>query len=92
MEDMLLSKEYGAAGLCGSIGWAQKVGEEESAPHFGAKRQLCARLSKLVPLVAFNEHLRGLTKLKYKLRRWRVPHGGVEPSAWLQAVRNPSRG
>jgi hypothetical protein len=40
----------------------------------------------------FNEHLRGLNKFKYKLFRSRVPHGDVDPAAWLRAVRGAVRG
>jgi hypothetical protein len=86
MEDLLLSKKYGAAGFCGSIAWAQRCSESESAAHNDAKIALYRRLSRLMPHVAFREHLRGAAKLKYKLQRWRVPHGDVEPSSWLRQV------
>jgi predicted O-methyltransferase YrrM len=88
MEDVLLSRHFGVAGLCGSIGWAQYCSEVQAAlPCRTDKTALYRRLSRLVPYVAFDQKVRGFRKQGYKFQRWRVPHAEVDPSRWLALVR-----
>ena len=93
-EDVLLSGDFGPAGLCGSIGWGQYCLDRGSDPVYQRhKTFLYCRLSRLIPLVAFTQNLQGLRKMRYKLLRWRVPHGGMNSSQFLTrvAAHSPSR-
>ncbi|MDA1259855.1 MAG: class I SAM-dependent methyltransferase [Planctomycetota bacterium] len=73
----------GPAGVCGSIGWAQRV-EESAAPRYAAQRQrLKRRLERLIPYTHGAEP-KLLGKLRYKLQRARVPHGDLDPQVWLE--------
>ncbi len=86
-EDILLSPHFGAAGLCGSIGWSQFIKNAQvSANARALKLSLYTRLSRLLPYVVFDRQPRGAAKIAYKVLRWRVPHGDVDPSDWLRQV------
>lgn len=87
MEQVLLSQHFGPVGLCGSIGWAQFCADETLARRYrDHKMGLHQRLGRLLPYVAFGRKAKG-QKRRYKLQRWRVPHGEVDPAQWLQGVR-----
>ena len=86
-EEILGSAHFGAAGLVGSIGWAQywqnpdkELSEEKS------KKVLRKKLSRLIPFVTDSRQLTGIRKLTYKLFRSAVPHGEVDPAEWLGQV------
>lgn len=86
-EDLLLSAHVGAAGVCGSIGWARYHHDpHESARYRERKLKLYRLLSSLVPLVAFNRTPTGLGKWRYRLARSFVPRRRVDPEAWLEQV------
>ena len=85
VEDLLASDDFGPAGLCGSIGWAQyrpKDGARWRAPREALRR----RAARLIPLVQRGRELRGLAKLRYKISRALVPHAAPDPAAWVRAV------
>lgn len=87
-EQVLLSRHYGATGLCGSIAWAQyRTDPQASRDYEPHKLRLYRRLSRLVPYVAFDRPLNTLAKRWYKLLRSRVPHPAIEPIEWLRQVR-----
>lgn len=87
LEMVLRSPHFGRSGFCGSIAWAQFHADAREAERFaGKKRSLAAKLERLIPYVAGGE-LRGLAKKKYKLIRWLIPHGPVDPNDWIAAVR-----
>ena len=87
VEQVLRSERYGAAGCCGSIGWAQYRPRGGAVPRDAAGRaELARRAARLIALSALGRDLRGLAKLRYKLLRARVPHGDVDPSAWVELV------
>ena len=84
-EDLLDSDEFGPAGLCGSIGWAQyrpsdggKWRDERSA--------LRRRVGRLIPFVTTGREPAGFRRLRYKLWRGLVPHAAPEAAAWVRAV------
>ena len=86
-EDVLTSPHFGAAGLCGSIGWAQywqdpQYGGEEARN----KTQLLEKLSRLIPYHVRSEAPKGLAKLRYKWLRSRVPHRAIDPNDWQAQV------
>jgi hypothetical protein len=86
-EDILLARHFGPAGLSGSIGWAQFFKDPQAAASYRRhKVALYRRLSRLLPYVAFDEPPRGLARFAYKLLRWRVPHGDIDPSQWVRQV------
>lgn len=85
VEELLGSDDFAAAGLCGSIGWAQ-YRPGNGAAWRGSRNALARRAGRLVPLVRNGPELGGLTKLRYKLWRALVPHAAVEPEAWARTV------
>jgi len=84
-EDVLGSDDFGAAGLCGSIGWAQ-FRPRDAASWRDARRKLAKRLARLIPFVRDGRQPRGLAKLRYKLWRGLVPHAAPDAAAWVRAV------
>lgn len=87
VEEVLHSDEFGPAGLCGSIGWAQ-YRPADGTRYRESRAALARRLDRLIPFVhrGGGGELRGLTKLRYKLWRALVPHGAPDPAAWATAV------
>lgn len=87
MEDVLLSGHFGAAGMCGSIGWSQYFGDPETCSRFSDQKMgLYRKLSRLIPYAVSNKAVNGIAKIKYKILRSRVPHCQVEPERWLGKV------
>jgi hypothetical protein len=85
VEELLASDDFGPAGLCGSIGWAQ-YRPKDSARWRARREALRRRAARLIPLVQRGREPRGLAKLQYKLWRSLVPHAAPDPAAWVQAV------
>lgn len=83
-EELLDSDDFGPAGLCGSIGWAQ-YRPGEGAQWRAARLALGRRVRRLIPF-ADGRELTGLRKLRYKLWRGLVPHAAPEAAAWVRAV------
>jgi len=88
MEDILLSPNFHAAGMCGSIGWAQyrkKVKSTKSQDKYKAK--LYRRLASLIPLFIYKESYSGkISDLRYNMLRAMVPHKTVNPAEWIEQV------
>jgi hypothetical protein len=87
--DVLSSRLFGAAGVCGSIGWAQYSGDPAAARrHSRARHRLRHRLRRLA---RYAEHGRGggVWKTMWNLNRYAVPHGRVDPAMWLREVDLP---
>ena len=85
VEDLLVSDDFGPAGLCGSIGWAQ-YRPRDGGRWRPARAALARRAARLIPFARRGRELRGLAKLRYKLWRALVPHTAPDPAAWVQAV------
>lgn len=86
-EDILLSPNFGACGLVGSIAWAQfHKDPDETKQYHTNKRFLYKRITRLIPYVVFGERLSGFEKKKFKLLRSRVPHGEIEYRKWIEMV------
>ena len=83
-EELLDSDEFGPAGLCGSIGWAQ-YRPSDGAKWRDDRRGLRRRVGRLLPFVQGPEP-KGLRKLRYKLWRGLVPHAAPDAAAWVRAV------
>ena len=87
MEHVLTSPHVGAAGVCGSIGWAQYHSDpRQTAEHREAKQRLYRLLKPLVPYHGGSRIPRGIPRLYYKLLRARVPHRAVDPQGWVRLV------
>lgn len=86
VEELLGSDDFGPAGVCGSIGWAQ-YRPGDGARWRAGREGLARRARRLVPFVRDGRKPRGLDKLRYKLWRALVPHGAVEAQEWIRSVR-----
>ncbi|HKP71132.1 MAG TPA: class I SAM-dependent methyltransferase [Pyrinomonadaceae bacterium] len=86
LESVLRSPNFGACGFCGSIAWGQfHVDAKDAETHAAKKRDLAGRVERLLPYLGRGE-LRGLRKKMYKIARWRIPHGPVDPREWLANI------
>ena len=89
-EDLLDSDQFGPAGLCGSIGWAQY--RPDDGPRWRAERRaLGRRIKRLIPFVKDGREPTGFAKLRYKLWRGLVPHAPPDPAEWVAAVQMEKR-
>jgi len=84
-EELLASDEFGPAGLCGSIGWAQ-YRPRDGGQWRTARRALGRRVGRLIAFVRDGREPTGLRKLRYKLWRGLVPHAAPDGAAWVRAV------
>lgn len=84
-EDLLDSDEFGPAGLCGSIGWAQ-YRPSDGGRWRDERRALRRRVGRLLPFVKDGLEPTGVRKLRYKLWRGLVPHAAPDAAAWVRAV------
>ena len=85
VEDVLQSDQFGPAGLCGSIGWAQ-YRPGDGVRWSAARRALARKARRLIPFVRGGEELKGLRKLRYKIWRGLVPHAAPDAAAWVREV------
>jgi predicted O-methyltransferase YrrM len=87
LEDILASGHFGAAGLSGSIGWAQyRRNPDDTKTATQAKNQLAGAIQKLLPYHLSEDKPGGLSKMRWKWLRSRVPHGQVDPREWAKQV------
>ena len=84
-EEILPSDDFGPAGVCGSIGWAQ-FRPRDGARWRDARHALARRAQRLVPLVEKGRELHGLDKVQYKILRALIPHAAVRPEDWIALV------
>ena len=89
VEDVLRSDRFGAAGFVQSIAWAQ-YRPEDGARFRDARAALERKAAPLIPLLKDECELRGMRKLRFKLRRARVPRGAVSPQEWAAIVNGPA--
>lgn len=87
MEEVLLSDEFGPCGLCGTIGWAQRVSHKDTAIAYKEyKLGLYGKLSRLMPIVSSGKPVEGMRKQKFKLLISLIPHGEVMPENWAGSL------
>ena len=77
VEDILDSKDFGPAGFCGSIGWAQYRPGGVSLADSVRRRLLAIPARRIIPVAKSGRGLVGLNKLRYKFWRPLAPHGPV---------------
>jgi len=87
-KDILASDDFGPAGLCGSIGWAQFRPDDGGAARFRRSRRRLARAAaRLIPWLRPGTQQRGLVRVGYNVCRALVPHHTRPAEAWTTAVR-----
>jgi predicted O-methyltransferase YrrM len=85
VEEVLRSDRFGAAGFVQSIAWAQF--RPEDGQRFRAGRAALDRdAAPLIPLLKDERPLRGLRKVRFKLKRARVPRRTLNPAEWAAMV------
>jgi predicted O-methyltransferase YrrM len=89
VEEILRSDQFGAAGFVGSIAWGQ-FRPNDGAQFREQRRRLDRVAARLLPLVESNRELRGLSKVRYKLTRSRVPRSLPSPKEWAELLNRPS--
>jgi predicted O-methyltransferase YrrM len=83
-QEVLLSESFGDCGICGSIAWGQFLGERSlSQQVWSNKLTLYKKLSRLIPYVVAKSHGMPVSKILFKILRELVPHGEIDPDAWL---------
>ncbi|HWC75121.1 MAG TPA: class I SAM-dependent methyltransferase [Gemmatimonadales bacterium] len=85
VEELLASDQFGPAGVCGSIGWAQ-YRPADGVQWRGSRRALARKAARLIAFVRDGRQPKGFAKLRYKLWRGLVPHAAADPAAWVRAV------
>jgi len=87
VEDVLASDDFGAAGFCGSIAWAQyRPGRGGSSSVARRKAALERAARRLIPFAVRASPPIGVSRIHYKLLRQLVPHGSVNPNSWMATV------
>jgi predicted O-methyltransferase YrrM len=87
LEDVLRSDEFGAAGFVGSIAWSQFRPEDGGL--FKKQGAGLERLSaRLVRFFKEDSDLHGLSKVMFKVNRYRVPRSLPSPQEW-ESLLNP---
>jgi MMP 1-O-methyltransferase len=87
VEEILDSPDFGPAGYCGSIGWAQFRPIEGKSLKYSIIRTLLAIPARqLIPVAKSGRGLKGLSKLRYKTWRPLAPHGPVNISRLLSRL------
>ena len=81
VEDILQSDHFGPAAFFHTIAWAQ-YRPRDGTRFRAAREQLARRAAKLIPFVAEGRQVKGLIKLRFKLRRALVPHRVLSPAEW----------
>jgi len=82
--NLLEEPGWGAAGVCDSIGWAQRTSDPRAqAEHAATRRALARGLARITPLLESGRQPRGLARLQWRLLRALVPHGERRPEEIL---------
>ena len=92
VEEILRSDRFGAAGLFGSIGWAQYRPDNGADFRFRRER-LARRAAPLIPLAAGGRQIAPLARMQWKLRRALIPHALPSLEEWARLLAaEPSNG
>lgn len=86
LEEVLERDDFGPAGYCGSIGWAQYRPRDGARASFRRRRaRLAATTRRLLHGLERGEPA-GLRLLSHKVWRALTPHAAVAPAAWMRMV------
>jgi hypothetical protein len=87
VDNVLAQPVFGAAGVVGSIGWAQYRAAGATADELRAKQRLIRGLSRLKPFHTLpSRRTKGLRRVVYETYRQMVPHGAVNAQSFLKRV------
>jgi predicted O-methyltransferase YrrM len=87
VEEVLDSPDFGPAGYCGSIGWAQARPGDGASIKYAVRRKLLAiPARRIIPVARSGRGLVGWNKLRYKIWRPLAPHGPVNLGRFWDAV------
>lgn len=88
-EDVLGSDDFGPAGYCGSIGWAQYRPLDGDKARYRIKRGLLAIPARqIMPVAKSPRGLEGWNKVRYKIWRPLAPHGLMTPEKLWSQIRS----
>lgn len=88
VEDVLGSNDFGPAGFCGSIGWAQYRPKDGDQFAYRLRRKLLAiPAAQIIPVAKSPTGLVGWNKLRYKVWRPLAPHGELAPRRFWSLTR-----
>ena len=83
-EQVVMSESYGDCGICGSVGWAQYIGDDlVLQEQWEQKVALYRGLSRLVPYLVLSEKKIRENKVTLQLLRSLVPRSEINPVTWL---------
>jgi predicted O-methyltransferase YrrM len=83
-EQVVMSESYGDCGICGSVGWAQYIGDDLVVQkQWEQKVALYRGLSRLVPYLVLSEKKIRENKVILQLLRSLVPRSKINPVTWL---------
>ena len=89
-EEILGSNDFGAAGFCGSIGWAQYRPSDGHRLRYRFRRKLLAiPASQIMPVAKSPRGLAGWNKLRYKVWRPLAPHGNMKARTLWSKISAP---
>lgn len=86
VEEILESDDFGAAGYCGSIGWAQYAPGGTSRVRKMRKKLLAIPARQIIPVAKSGRGLVGMNKLRYKIWRPLAPHGAMSARAMARRI------
>ena len=85
VEDVFRSDQFGPAGFLHTLGWAQ-YRLNDGARFRKERERLARKAARLIPLVANNRPVAGLTRLRYKLNCALVPHRILAPAEFADCL------
>jgi len=85
VEQVLRSDRFGPAGFVQSMAWAQ-FRPDDGAKFREERERLARRAARLIPFLKDSRPLHGLTKMRYKLARSRVPRAPISAVDWFSLV------
>ena len=85
VEQILCSDRFGPAGFVQSVAWGQ-FRPDDGARFREERARLAQRAARLIPFLKDSRPLRGLTKIRYKLARSRVPRAPISATEWSALI------
>jgi MMP 1-O-methyltransferase len=89
VEEILRSDRYGPAGVVQSTAWGQ-FRPEDGRSFRDFRNRIERRARRMLPFVANGRPIEGLTKMGFKLARWRVPRSGISAADWVAMISRDS--
>ena len=87
IDTILGNPQIGAAGICGSLGWAQYCKNPmDTKQHTELKAKLANKLQRLWHYHTPSRRQSRISRTQYKLLRALVPHGDLKVNRWLHLV------